>query len=121
MARFTAANAREMAAKAHAARRQRLANGELAGETFPQPPQTAPHGAADDYMARRLARVRTQIERLSAMLDKEKEPQKIDRLTAALERVSKLEFAYANRPMPGTWKPAPQRSQRDSRPSAEPL
>jgi len=48
--RFTAANAREMAAKAHAARCLRLAGGKLAGETFPQTPQVGPQEPAGFYV-----------------------------------------------------------------------
>ncbi len=103
---FTAETAR-LAALKSAQVRQAKASAE------PEPFLTAPIPAqADDYLAKRLSRVRGQIERLSVLLDEEDEPQKLDRLSAALDRLSKLEFAYSNRPMPGTWKPAPQAKER---------
>jgi len=58
MARFTAANAALMAAKSHAARRQRPASGEPAGETFPQTPQRNLPQAADLYHPRSVQYVR---------------------------------------------------------------
>jgi hypothetical protein len=62
MACFTAANARAMAAKAHAGRRQRLASGNLAAETPPQTPQADPPEAGNNYVSRKPARVRAQLD-----------------------------------------------------------
>lgn len=105
MARFTAANARENAAKSHATRRQRLASGNLAGETFPQTPQVGPHELLDSYLSRRLSRVREQLDRLDAMLLTEKDAQKIDRLASAQLRLSEQERILAGRPLPGSRRP----------------
>ena len=53
--------------------------------------------------------MRRQIDSLSDMLDSETVPQAIDRIAAAIERLSKLEQVLAGRPGPGNRKPAPDR------------
>lgn len=63
-------------------------------------------GADTSYQAKRLARVRLQLDRLSDMLDKEKDPRLIDRLTAAIDRLGKHEQFLSGRPGPGTLKPS---------------
>ena len=89
-----------------AARRQRFASGEPAAETFPQTPQTGPLEPPDAYVARRLARVRVQLDRLDTMLLAENDAQKLDRLASAQLRVSEQERILAGRPLPGSFKPS---------------
>lgn len=60
----------------------------------------------ENYVNQRLARVRKQIDSIDLMLDKCRDPHKLERLSAASERLSKLEFALAGRPMPGSLRPS---------------
>lgn len=105
---FTPENAREMAARALKAKR--AACGYVSVENAPDP-----------YIAGRLTRVRKQIERLSDMLDSEIDPQKLDRLAAAIERLAKQEQNLAGRPLPGSFKPIKVKASRpNSGPEADP-
>lgn len=92
MARFTAANAREMAARSvtvrKAAEAQRLAEPEVAAE-FPSY-QRAGTGE-DGVAARRLARVSNQIERVNSMIDGERDSSRMERLTRALSVLYNLD------------------------------
>src|ERR1035441_6850830 len=122
MARFTAANARENAAKAHASRRLRLVSGKLAGETFPQPPQAGPHEAASDYVSRRLASVRVQLDLVDKRITEQANAKTVDGqvlnwLCAAQERLAGQERILAGRPLPGSRRPAPE-PRKPSGPSA---
>ncbi len=77
----------------------------------------------DTYQAKRLARVRLQLDRLSDMLDKEQDPRLIDRLTAAIDRLGKHEQFLSGRPGPGTLKPSskPAKSRRELAPQPLPV
>lgn len=130
MPRFTAANARENAAKAHAARRQRLASGKLAGETLPQTPQLAPLEPADErgdaYALRRLSRVRTQLDLIDQRInDIASKPspdgQTLSWLCAAQERLSEQERVLAGRPLPGSIRPRAPREGRQRAGAVRPL
>lgn len=107
--RFTTANAREMAARGVLARKQ------AALKLTPEPVLTG-----ENYTARRLIRVREQIDRVSDMLDAETDPQKLDRLAAALERLTELERKLDNRPLPGSRRPGREPSKRPAGAAAEP-
>ena len=114
MALFTAETASEAAKRSHLPTSKRHLTNVF---TPPEPtqPQPIPQPAAipaDYYVQGRLARVREQIERLSDMLDEETDPQKIDRICAGIERLSKIEGNLANRPLPGSRRPAPERDRR---------
>ncbi len=103
MALLDTQTAKELAAKSHEARRR---NKELreAEQHMPQPePQIAQ--PKPDYISDRLARVRTQIDMLSDMLEAEEDPNKLDRLANAISRMSELERQLAGRPLPGSLKP----------------
>lgn len=67
------------------------------------PPLTAT--MADDFTARKLLRVRVQLERVESLLDKAVEPQAIDRFCAALSRLYEIERNLAGRPLPGSRRP----------------
>jgi hypothetical protein len=127
MARFTAANARDMAAKAHEARRQRLASENVAPEPFPQTSQVGPHEAPSDYVNVRLSRVRAQLDlvdkRILDMLNpKHKtengnlaEPldgQVLNWLCAAQEKLAEQERIASGRPLPGSRRPGRERDNR---------
>jgi hypothetical protein len=110
MARFTAANAREMAAKAHATRQQRPGSGKLAGKTFPQTPQGGPHEPANDYVSRRLARMRVQLDSVGRAIEAEAtkatpDGQRLNWLAQAQERLAEQERILDNRPLPGSRRP----------------
>ncbi len=99
-----------MAAKAHAARRLRLASGKLACETFPQAPQAGPHEAANDYVSRRLARVRAQLDMVDKAFETEAtkatpDGQRLNWLAQAQERLAEQERVLDNRPLPGSRRP----------------
>jgi hypothetical protein len=104
MARITAANAREMAAKSHEARRQR----EAVRRMPPQPPQATAQLA--DYVGERLVRVRVQLDRLDKLMMTESDPQKLDRLASAQARLSEQERILDGRPLPGSRRPGKQKS-----------
>ncbi len=123
MGRITVANAKEMAARSHAARRMRLAREELATEPLPQAAQSGTSGADDSYVARRLLRVRGQISKLDDMLEKERDPLKIDKLCSAIARLAELERHLAGRPLPGSRRPSckPERPRMPTLESLDPL
>jgi hypothetical protein len=100
---FTSANAREMAARSQEARRQR----KIEREATPMVPQSSPQPGDnnDDFITKRLARVRMQLERLDAMMEKETDAQKLDRLASAQARLAEQERVMAERPLPGTRRP----------------
>jgi hypothetical protein len=103
---FTAANAREMAARSHAARRERAMEREAAKAIAPEFPQTNPQKNDDAlFIAKRLARVRMQLDRLDGMIEKETDPMKLDRLASAIARLAEQERLLAGRPMPGSYRP----------------
>lgn len=99
---FDSHNAAEMAQRSHAARQQR----KLAAQTKPAIPQSGPPEAADSYVTRRLLRVRGQLERLGDMLDHEEDPGCIDKLCSAIARLCEQERRLADRPLPGSRRPA---------------
>ena len=118
MPRFNSANAKEMAAKSHAARLQRRTSGNLAGETFPQTPQVGQEEAANDYVARRLARVRKQLDSVDAAIEEciGGDSKRLKELTDAQMRLAEQERQLAGRPLPGSRRPSadhePRRTQR---------
>lgn len=106
MALFTAANASQMAAKSHLARRTKTASAKLAAEDAVPlerlSAQKLATGAADPYVAGRLARVRKQLDRLDRLMCEEADPQRLDRLASAQYRLSEQERILAGRPLPGS-------------------
>jgi hypothetical protein len=103
---FTAANAREMAARSHAACLKRTTQREAAPEVAPGLPQSNPQPNDDTlFIAKRLARVRNQLDRLDGMIEKEIDPMKLDRLASAQARLSEQERLLAGRPGPGSFRP----------------
>ena len=75
-----------------------------------------PAQQTEAYIAKRLVRVRKQIDLLSAMLEEEQDPNKIDRLASAIAKLSELERQLAGRPLPGSLKPSSPRSTRQQAP-----
>lgn len=104
MALFTSETARAMAIKGaqmRLARRQALAAIPLeAAQAAPSPP---------DYATLRKSCVRAQLARLDAMLLTETDPQRLDRLAAAQQRLSEQERILDGRPLPGQRRPGRER------------
>lgn len=108
---FTAANAREMAARGNAAKALAKKQRE---EQLARANAIAIEPADEIYRSQRLARVRKQLEKLDEMIEKERDPQKLDRLASAQARLSVQEFALAGRPMPGSRRPGREKPARKS-------
>ena len=111
---FTAETAKQAAANSAIARQSNrnselaklaLADEIIAKAALNSVQANVPAPIQDDFVQRRIARTRTQIERLCRLLDEEEDPQACDRFAAAIGRLSTLEREYAMRPAPGTLKP----------------
>ena len=103
MARFTAANSREMAARSVASRRtavlQRLAEPESAAH-FPSPQR--PSTGEDGFAARRLCRVRQQLDLLDVEIEREtrkecSDGQRLNWLVQAQTKLSEQEGRLSGR------------------------
>jgi len=108
MARFTTANAREMAARSVAARK--AAEAERNAKPVFTPLQ-ATASAGDDYASTRLTHVREHLNLLDRRILAEVsrgDPKLIRDLAMALQYLSEQEFALAGRPKPGNRKPLPE-------------
>lgn len=105
MAVISAANAREMAAKSHAARRLRAAQADQRANTPPLTPQIA-----DAFLAERLVRVRKQLDKLDSLIEEERDPNRLDRLASAQSRLSEQKRIMSGRPLPGSRRPARERT-----------
>jgi DNA repair ATPase RecN len=115
---INAENAADLARKSWHARRQAKAAAEQA-EQQKHEQKLLPQ---DDYIQRRIARVREQIEMLSDMLDQEEDPNKLDRLASAIDRLDEMERKHAGRPLPGSLKPSqPKSTQRRDLPDPTPI
>jgi hypothetical protein len=114
MARFTAVNAREMAANVHAARGQRIASENPVVETSPQMPQTGPHEAPGAYVDAKLSRVRAQLDLVDKGITEQAKPKTIDGqvinwLCAGQQRLDEQARILAGRPLPGRRRPGRER------------
>jgi hypothetical protein len=105
MALITSANAREMAAKSH---ESILLRNKLREERWNAPPPE--EIKCDEYIVKRVMRVRAQLDRIDRMMMEEDNPQAIDRLAAAMARLSEQERILAGRPLPGSHRPSKPRS-----------
>lgn len=110
---FTVESARIAALKSVAVRKERQ-QARKALALIPAPPPLPTPSQTEIEIAWRLSRTRKQIERIADLLDQERDPQKLDRLSAAWERLNRMEFALAGRPMPGQLRPREQSSKRRS-------
>lgn len=130
---FNSQNAREFAARSAQGRRQakliRLERDAMldrliqeANDRTVQPAAPAPtagENSEDDFVTRRLLRVRTQWDKLDALLAEQLDKSildagAVDRIVAALCRVAELERTLANRPLPGSRRPSADRPRRDN-------
>lgn len=112
MALITSANARQMAAKGHEAKRLRLEALRQTVDTLVQSPEV-------DYHSKRLARVRVQLGRIDDELERASlsDSKRIKELTEAQIRLAEQERILAGRPLPGSRKPAPERRPQEERPA----
>lgn len=106
---FTRENAREM--------QQRSVAAQLAKKLLNADPQKKSQ-ITDEFRAKRLTRVRKQIEMLDAIIDEELkkgdkcDPGKIDRLASAAARLNELERQHSNRSLPPVLKAEPLKKSR---------
>lgn len=66
----------------------------------------------DGYLEKRLKTVRAQLDRIDTLMASEEDPQRLDRLASAQARLAEQERLLADRPMPGSKRPAPERAPR---------
>lgn len=78
----------------------------------PAPVITEPAPDLTIYTRTRAERVRLQLDRVDAMMLVESDPQKLDRLASAQARLSEQERILAGRPLPGSYRPMPERTSR---------
>jgi len=102
-ARFTSANAKEMAAKSAETRRKLREERAKAAQVPELPP--LPSEALPGYLNERLVRVRAQLDRLDAMLLHAVDAQEIERLARAAGVLAEQERLLDGRPLPGSRKP----------------
>ena len=101
---FTKENASEYARLGNIARWQ-------TPKSLPQPDQTTASSDAtrlpitDEFTAKRLIRVRKQLERLDDMLEAEQDTKRIKELSDATTRLAEQERQLSGRPLPGTLRP----------------
>lgn len=97
---FTAANAREMAARSAEVRRQRA---EANRETFAFPAAAMPQAGSDteEIYHSRAREIDVLLVKLKAQLMTEREPAKQDRLCAGIERLERVFQVYMGIPQPG--------------------
>jgi hypothetical protein len=105
---ITPANAAELGRRSAAIVKARKEAARLAKINEPQ--TVAPVVATDDYVSKRLARVRAIQDRIDAKALVEDDPQALSWLATAAARWSEQEFDLAGRPKPGNRRPGPERS-----------
>ena len=102
---ITKDNAREMALKSQQTRKEQL-------QELRTALQVLSGDSGKEYRARRVARVRRQLDRIDEMMMEEMDPQKLDRLASAQARLSEQERVLSGTPLPGSLRPAAERTQR---------
>ena len=109
---FTSETARAAGLKAAENKRRRKAQAELLEATLQAEERAArvTQAGGDDYIARRLHRVRAALDRYDDLLLTECDPQKASWLATVIHKLSDLERILAGRPAPGNYRPtAPKR------------
>lgn len=113
---ITSANAREFAVRSVAARKQRALERESSA-AVPVAVLAQAAGSTDDYQAKRLVRVRAQLDTLDARLEAElraakPDSRRIKDICDAQTRLAEQERQLSGRPLPGSRRPAPDRAER---------
>jgi hypothetical protein len=98
MARFTSANARDMAARSRESRRMRAATRAQAG--FQAHLRLALSLGPADYVTSEIARTRAQIEKVHQLIEKTDDAMGMLRLARALARLGERERILSGRPRP---------------------
>ena len=117
MGRFTAANAREMAARSVAARK--TAEAERSASPASVPLEATP--PADTASGISLACVRARLETLDGLMSKAKSDREWDNLTRAYDRMFRVWCVLTKTPGPGNRRPREERAPRSSWYEARPL
>lgn len=80
-------------------------------QPVPLPPPLPPPQQKDlcDFCEKRIARVRGMLDKLDTLMEKERDPQKLDRLASAQMRLSEQERIMSGRPLPGSRRPIKER------------
>lgn len=120
MARFSRENCREMAARSLASRKRNQAEREAMRNIAPSVLPVASAGEADIYLMQRISRTRGHLARLDGLLEKETCPKALDKLSAAIARLSEVERVLAMRPSPPRAKPS-RDTRKDRAGTSEPL
>ena len=122
MALVTHETARAAAAKANQVRWSRWKAEQAKSATpaiTPAITPPVPELVADEFIKRKLARVRGQIERIDGLMEEVTEPQAADRFCAALARLYEIERILAGRPLPGSMRPTKAQSSQVAWPIVE--
>lgn len=116
--RFNRENAKEMSRRGNEAKKRKAQERlELIAKA-----QAIPVLPPDqDYRERRLTRVRAQLEKVDAMIEKERNPQSLERLARAQASLSTQEFQLAGRPLPGMHRPKSEGTKVDRKTAFQPL
>ena len=123
---FTTSTCREAAAKSLVVRRRRKELNKIAADQAEQAAlQTLTlrltDPLRDQFTVARLVRVRKQLTRLDAMMERERDARNLDRLASAQSRLAEQERLLSGRPLPGQRRPAPDRPVRVPVPLPMPL
>ena len=103
MAKSNSATARLTALRSVAARK--AAEAERVANAVSIPLPAILPADQDPLLAARILSVRRQLTRLDDLLEREKDPAKLDRLASAQFRLSETERILCNRPLPGSRRP----------------
>lgn len=86
-----------------------------------QPAPEQPPLLNGDFQKTRIPRVREQIQQLDSLFETESDPQKLDRLASALARLYEIERLASGRPLPGSMRPSPAPTRRQSQAYTAPM
>jgi hypothetical protein len=114
---FTRENAREMSAKAAEARKRARQHREELNALPPSHPAVVSNGFT--MLQRNMLRER--LRRISDMIATERDPAALDRLCSAFAKLAEQERISDARPLPGAFRPVPERRPRSSPASLGPV
>jgi hypothetical protein len=106
MARISKETAHAMAAKSAAARKLKAERRKQAKAAAALAP-LAQERERPGYVAEQLACVRSQIDRVNAMILLATDPMDLDKLASSLNKLSERERVLDGRPLPGAHRPGP--------------
>ena len=115
--RFSGDYARECARKSAIARAKKRDEAEQARLIAKELRQNAIVVPANLYTAEQLNRARARIDGLWKLMEREEDPQKIDRLASAIAKLADLERILDGRPLPGSRRPKAEKSEKPAAPT----